>query len=477
MAADIGLIGLGVMGANLALNMAEKGHRVAVFNRSVDKVDAFAATAAGEGLAEAIVPCRSLAELVAELKPPRPVIIMVQAGTPVDEQIEQLSGLLDAGDILIDCGNANFHDTRRRAEAVEADGRLYLGVGVSGGEEGARHGPSIMAGGSVDAWARVEPVFMAIAARHKGEPCCAHLGTDGAGHFVKTIHNGIEYADMQMIADVYGVMRDGLGMEPAAMADVFTGWNAGRLQSYLIEISGAVLARIDDETGKPLIDIILDKAGQKGTGRWSAIEALQLGIPASTIEASVAARNLSAAKEHRVAAEALYGSPRRSLDGSLADPATAIPILKKALLTAKIVAYAQGFDVLDGASRAFGWSLPLATIARIWRAGCIIRSAFLDEIAAVADGDEEDGFALLTTDHFRAMVQDNESALRTVVAAGATSGIPVPALSAALSYLDARRIGRSTANLIQGQRDYFGAHTFERIDKPGAFHADWSGSA
>ncbi|WP_404864373.1 NADP-dependent phosphogluconate dehydrogenase [Georhizobium sp. MAB10] len=467
--AEIGLIGLGVMGSNLALNIAENASTIAVANRTIEKVDAFH-TEAG-ALKDRIVPCRSLEALVGAIRAPRPIIIMTKAGAAVDEQIAALRPLLEAGDIIIDAGNANFHDTVRRSKELEDSGLTFIGMGVSGGEEGARHGPSIMVGGTAEAYARVEPMLKAIAARFEGEPCVAHLGADGAGHFVKTIHNGIEYADMQMIAEIYGIMRDGLGMAPAEMADIFARWNEGPLNSYLIEVTAKALAAKDAETGGALVDQILDSAGQKGTGRWAAIEAQMIGVAATTIESAVAARILSAMKAEREAAEQVFG-PIEPLDASIDRPAI-IDQLEQALLAAKIAAYAQGFAVMAGASADHGWDLPLATIARIWRAGCIIRSQFLDEIAATFEA--ESGTAnLLVTPRFSAMMRDASVGLRKIVALSATSGIPTPALSAALAYFDTYRQARGTANLIQAQRDFFGAHGFERLDGSGPHHGQWN---
>ena len=466
--AEIGLIGLGTMGSNLALNIAEKGHSIAVFNRTVSRVDEFRA-GAGQ-LAERIVPCRDLDELAQAIRPPRPVIIMVAAGTPVDEQIAALRRKLQPNDIVIDAGNANFHDTVRRFKELEGSGLTFIGMGVSGGEEGARHGPSIMVGGTEESWKRVEPVLAAIAARFRGEPCAAWLGPDGAGHFVKTIHNGIEYADMQMIAEIYGILRDGLGMEAKKIAPVFAHWNEGRLNSYLIEITAKVLAADDPKTGRPMVDMILDRAGQKGTGKWSAIEAQQLGVPATTIEAAVAARVLSSFKGERLEAEKIYHDlPAERIGGGrealLAD-------LELALLAGKIAAYAQGFAIMAGASREFGWNLPMPTIAKIWRAGCIIRSAMLDTMAeALASGGAEEN--LLMAPAFVALMKESHSSLRRIVARAALAGLPVPALASALGYFDAYRQGRGTSNLIQAQRDFFGAHGFERIDDKGAFHGQW----
>lgn len=467
--AEIGLVGLGVMGANLALNIAEKGHRIAVYNRTASRTETFM-TEAGD-LADRIVPCESLEALAAAIAPPRPIILMVPAGDPVDQQVEALKPLLDREDIIVDAGNANFRDTRRRMKALEKSGPQFVGMGVSGGEEGARHGPSIMVGGTRAAYERIEPVLTDIAAKYEGEPCRAWLGPDGAGHFVKTIHNGIEYADMQMIAEIYGILRDGFGMEAAAIGDLFARWNTGRLDSYLIEITAKVLETTDPETGKPLVDMILDRAGQKGTGRWAVIEAQMMGTPATAIEAAVAARSLSALKDERIAAEKAYGAPEPSTKGDAGQEF--VNELEAALLAGKIVAYAQGFSVMAAASEEFSWDLPLGEIARIWRAGCIIRSRFLDEIAAAF---EKAGTTnLLMTPAFQPVMAEAHEALRRVIAKSVADGLPVPALSSALAYFDGFRRGRGTANLIQGQRDFFGAHGFERTDAEGEHHGPWHG--
>ena len=467
--AEIGLIGLGVMGSNLALNIAEKGHPIAVFNRTAARTGLFFEEAGS--LREQIVPCTTLSELVAAIRPPRPIIIMVQAGKPVDDQIAALKPLLGKGDIIIDAGNANFRDTIRRFAELEGTGIDFLGVGVSGGEEGARHGPSIMIGGPEPSWKRVENVLTGIAARYKGEPCAAWLGPGGAGHFVKTIHNGIEYADMQMIAEVYGVLRDGLGMAAKDIAEVFAGWNKGRLNSYLIEITASVLAAIDPQTGKPMVDMIRDSAGQKGTGRWAVIEAQMMGVPATGIEAAVAARGLSSMLAERAAAEKIYGPRATHID---TDRASLLADLELALFASKIAAYAQGFAVMRAASVEFDWNLPMATIARIWRAGCIIRSQFLDTIASAFEK-KADLQNLLVSPAFVPMVREAAPSLRRVVSLGALHGLPMPAMSSALAYIDSYAQKRGTANLIQAQRDFFGAHGFERLDAEGAHHGPWAG--
>jgi 6-phosphogluconate dehydrogenase len=463
--ADIGLIGLAVMGSNLALNIAEKGYTIAVHNRTASRIDEFVGMAKEQGLDGKVLPKADLVQFIQAIKAPRSIIIMVKAGKPVDEMIEQLLPHLAQGDAIIECGNSLFTDTQRRFDYLKPKGIGYLGVGVSGGEEGARHGPSIMVGGSKEQWHNAEPVLTAIAAQFNGESCCAYLGEGGAGHFVKTIHNGIEYGDMQMIAEVYGVMRDGLGMSPGECAAVFKDWNKGPLNSYLIEITGHVLAAVDGDTGKPLVELILDKAGQKGTGVWSAIVAQQMGVPATAIEGAVAARSISSRKDERVAAEVIYGKPNRAKTNvTLAD-------LEQALLAGKIVSYAQGFAVIAKASEENGWALPLATIAKIWRAGCIIRSRFLDQMsAAYAKGSNAN---LLVVPDFVALMKDAHPSLRKVVAAAAVGEFPMICLSAALSYFDSYRQAQGTANLTQGQRDFFGAHGFEIVGRGSDLHGTW----
>jgi 6-phosphogluconate dehydrogenase len=468
--ADIGLIGLGVMGANLALNIAENGYRVAVFNRTVAKTHEFYEEAGS--LQDKIIPYETLEDLAKNIRAPRPIILMVKAGEAVDEQIAALKPFLAKDDIIIDAGNANFHDTVRRLAELGPNDPTFVGMGVSGGEEGARHGPSIMVGGTPESYARIEPVLTAISAKYEGESCAALLGPDGAGHFVKTIHNGIEYADMQMIAEVYGVLRDGLGLAPEAIGRIFEKWNAGPLNSYLIEITAKVLRATDKKTGKPVVDVILDSAGQKGTGRWAAIEAQMLGIPATGIEAAVAARSISSLVKERNEASKAYGdlNATKLTDGGR--PTYLIDLLEQGLLAGKIAAYAQGFDVMAGASKEHGWNIPLATTARIWRAGCIIRSQFLDEIAAAFEGSE--GKNLLLVPAFVERMRTGSKSLRKVVAEAALAGLPTPALSAALNYFDGYRQARGTANLIQAQRDFFGAHGFKRLDAEGDFHGPWS---
>lgn len=467
--AEIGLIGLGVMGANLALNIAEKGNRIAVFNRTPEVTRAFYEAAGA--LQDRIIPCETLEEFVAAIRPPRPIIIMIKAGDPVDQQMALLRPILSDNDIIIDAGNANFRDTMRRFDGLKDSGLTFIGMGVSGGEEGARNGPSIMVGGTPESYARVEKVLTSIAAVYDGAPCCAWLGTDGAGHFVKTIHNGIEYADMQMIAEIYGILRDGLNMSASEIANVFGEWNRGRLNSYLIEITEIVLNAADPITGKPIVDMILDQAGQKGTGKWSVIESQQMGVPATAIEAAVAARSISSMKAEREAAESILGLPKVP-EFVVEDRAAFIKDLENALLAAKVGAYAQGFAVMAQASREFNWSLPMPVIAKIWRAGCIIRSQFLDEITT-AFTEAPEAANLIVTPAFANIVKDTDAALRRVVSAAVLHGLPVPALASALGYFDSYRRARGTANVIQGQRDFFGAHGFDRVDGADAHHGPW----
>ncbi len=461
---EIGLIGLGTMGAMLALNIAEKGFAISVWNRTTEVTHRFAAEAGD--LAPKITPTESLKDLVASIRSPRAIILMVPAGQPVDDQIAALRPLLDPEDLIIDAGNANFRDTNRRAAA--ADGYRFLGIGVSGGEEGARHGPAIMGGGEAADWDRVAPVLNAIAAKYEGHPCAGRMGAAGAGHFVKTVHNGIEYADMQMIAEVYGVMRDGMGMQAPAIAEVLSDWNKGPLQSYLIEISAAVAGVIDERARKPILDVILDRAGQKGTGRWTVIEAQHLAAPIPVIDAAVTARNTSARLEERREGQAVFGAAPELL------PKEALTLrdLEQAMIAGKILCYAQGFALISAASADFGWSLPLPDIARVWRAGCIIRSSMLNDMATALT--EDAGRNLMLAPFFADHLKECHGALRKVVAAGASHGLPLPALAAGLAWFDMMRTERSTANMIQGQRDFFGAHGFERLDGGENHHGPWA---
>jgi 6-phosphogluconate dehydrogenase len=466
--AEIGLIGLGVMGQNLALNIADHGFPIAVYNRTTARTEGFAASE--EARSRPIGPCATLEDLVGALRAPRAVILMVQAGAATDEQIAALVPLLEPGDVIVDGGNARYQDTIRRERELRERGLRLLGTGISGGEEGARHGPSIMAGGEPEAYARVRHIFEAIAAKVDGAPCCARLGPDGAGHFVKMLHNGIEYADMQLIAETYALMKRGLDLGYPAMQAAFAAWNQGDLDSYLIEITADILGKRDPDTGQPMVDVILDRAGQKGTGGWAVAAALELGVPAPTIAEAVAARSLSARKDERVqAAPRLAGPAARGDRDAPLDLAT----LRDALLAAKIAAYAQGFAVMAEASAAHGWGLDLGTIATIWRGGCIIRARFLDRIREAYARDPELRNLMLDA-YFAAVLAGAQERLREAVVLAARRGIAAPALGSALAYYDGYRSAQSPANLIQAQRDYFGAHTYERIDRPGSFHSDWS---
>jgi 6-phosphogluconate dehydrogenase len=468
--ADIGLIGLAVMGQNLVLNMDDHGFTVAVFNRTTSKVDQFLEN---EAKGTRVIGTRSLEELVSALKRPRRVMIMVKAGAPVDATIAQLTQLLEPGDIIIDGGNSHFPDSTRRTKELAEKGLLFIGTGVSGGEEGARFGPSIMPGGSPEAWPHVKPIFQSIAAKvADGSPCCDWVGEEGAGHFVKMVHNGIEYGDMQLISEAYDVMQHALGLSPDEMSATFSEWNRGKLDSYLIEITADILA-YKDEDGQPMVDKILDSAGQKGTGKWTAVSALENGIPLTLIGEAVFARFLSALKEERVTAAGVLGSPTPAYTG---DKAALIADLEKALFASKIVSYTQGYMLMRSASEEFGWSLAYGNIALMWRGGCIIRAAFLDDIKAAFD----ENLALnnlLLAPFFKAQVQQAEEAWRRVVSTAVSLGIPVPTLSSALAFYDGYRRERLPANLLQAQRDYFGAHTYERLDKPRGefFHTNWTG--
>lgn len=465
-AAEIGLIGLGVMGSNLAMNIAEKGFRIAVWNRKTERTEAFMENAGD--LAGNITPTKTYEDLVAAIKPPRAIILMVPAGDVIDQVIATLSPLLDADDLIVDAGNANFHNSIRRSKEAEDAPHAFLGMGVSGGAEGARHGPSIMGGGRKADWDRVSHILEAISAKYEGQPCATWMGEDGAGHFVKTVHNGIEYADMQLIAETYGVMRDGMAMTASAIGNVFQTWNDGPLQSYLIEISAKVANTKDAESDKPILDVILDRAGQKGTGRWTVIESQQVGAPVPVIEAAVAARNMSADLATRKTGEDVFGASPLPL------PADALSIdeLEAALMAGKIMCYAQGFALLDKAGETYDWSLPMPEIAEVWREGCIIRSSMLNDMAsALRDAPNRN---LMFAPYFAEKMHTTNAALRKTVAVAVTHGLAVPAMSAALSYFDTMRTTRGTANMIQGQRDYFGQHSFERLDRDGeGYHGPW----
>jgi 6-phosphogluconate dehydrogenase len=467
--ADIGLIGLAVMGENLVLNMESKGFTVAVYNRTAERVDNFTG---GRGAGKRILGYKDITSFVSALKRPRKVFIMVKAGAAVDETIAQLLSALEKGDVIIDGGNSNYDDTIRRNALVESKGLLYVGTGVSGGEEGALLGPSIMPGGSPAAWPLVKPILQKIAARTDGYPCCDWVGENGAGHFVKMVHNGIEYGDMQLICEVYQILKDLLGLSYPQMRDVFDGWNNGRLCSYLIEITRDILGFNDDD-GQPLVEKILDTAGQKGTGKWTGIAALDAGVPLTLIVEAVFSRCLSAAKDERVRAAKAFPAPEINAP---AGKNAFLEDLEKALYAAKIISYAQGFLLLREAAKEHGWNLNYGGIALMWRGGCIIRSVFLGRIkeAYTNNGALEN---LLLDPFFAGIMNDSAPSLRRVVSAAALNGIPAPALTSALSYFDAYRSERLPANLLQAQRDYFGAHTYERVDRKRGemFHTNWTG--
>ncbi|WP_210479463.1 NADP-dependent phosphogluconate dehydrogenase [Naasia sp. SYSU D00948] len=466
--ANIGVVGLAVMGSNLARNLASReGNRVAVYNRTWERT---------EGVVEAFpdaefIPARTMEEFAASLKKPRAAIIMVKAGRPTDAVIEELTRVFEPGDIIVDGGNALFTDTIRREKAVRETGINFVGAGISGGEEGALKGPSIMPGGSAEAWETLGPIFRSIAAIAEGEPCVTHVGTDGAGHFVKMIHNGIEYADMQLIAEAYDLIRRGTGKSPAEIAEIFAEWNKGELESYLIEITAEVLRQVDAETGKPLVDVILDQAGAKGTGAWTVQTALDLGIPVSGIAEAVFARSLSSKPAQRAAASNLPGPAE---EWTVDDPEGFIEDVRQALYASKIVAYSQGFDEIVAGAEQYGWDIKKGEIAKIWRGGCIIRAQFLNRITEAYE-DDPGLVALLTAPYFRRALTEAEPAWRRVVIAAVQGGIPSPAFSSSLAYYDGLRADRLPAALVQGQRDFFGAHTYRRVDKEGTFHTLWSG--
>ncbi|HTX73107.1 MAG TPA: decarboxylating NADP(+)-dependent phosphogluconate dehydrogenase [Rectinemataceae bacterium] len=472
MEADIGLIGLAVMGQNLVLNMNDHGYSVAVYNRTHTVTEQFlSGPAAGRS---DIVGARSLEELCASLARPRKVMLLIKAGAPVDEMLEHLGPFLESGDIVIDGGNSYFEDTVRRVKSFGERGIHFVGMGVSGGEEGARNGPSLMPGGDAPAWAGVRSIFTDIAAKTAtGESCCAWIGSEGAGHFVKMVHNGIEYGDMELIAETYHLMREAYGMSAPAMADAFRDWNRTELESYLIEITEAIL-RFPDPDGSPLVERILDSAGQKGTGKWVSQTSLDAGVPLTLITEAVFARFLSALVEERADAADILEGPKAA---AAAPTVTTLEDLRRALLAAKIVSYAQGFMLMREVGSARGWDLDYGSIAQVWRGGCIIRSAFLDRIKQAFDRDAELPSLLVDT-YFAGILGDCQAALRRVVAAAAATGVPIPSLSAALAFYDGYRCARLPANLIQAQRDYFGAHTYERVDRPrGEFHhTDWTGT-
>ncbi|HBT15706.1 MAG TPA: phosphogluconate dehydrogenase (NADP(+)-dependent, decarboxylating) [Firmicutes bacterium] len=468
--ADLGLIGLAVMGENLVMNMESKGFTVAVFNRTVDKVDKFIQ---GRGAGKNFIGAQSLEDLVGSLERPRKVMMLVKAGQPVDDFIEQLIPLLEPGDIIIDGGNSHFPDTVRRTKYVESKGLLFIGTGVSGGEEGALKGPSMMPGGSPQAWPFVKNIFQSIAAKvDDGTPCCDWVGEDWAGHFVKMVHNGIEYGDIQIINEAYHLMKDLLGMDALEQAEIFKQWNQGKLDSYLIEITGNILA-YKDEDGTPMVDKILDKAGQKGTGKWTVVSALEVGVPLTLIGESVFSRNLSAQKDLRTKASKVIAQQKPNFIG---DKQQFINDLEQAIYAAKIISYAQGYDLMTEAAKEYKWNLNYGGIALMWRGGCIIRSRFLGDIKNAYDKNPNLENLLLDP-FFKNAIESAQESWRRVCSTALLNGIPAPALTSALSYFDGFRTERLPANLLQAQRDYFGAHQYERTDKPRGkfFHTDWTG--
>jgi 6-phosphogluconate dehydrogenase len=464
---DIGLIGLAVMGENLALNMESKGFSVAVFNRTTEVTEKFAS---GRGEGKNIQPTRTVEEFVGALKKPRKAMIMVKAGAPVDAVIGQLAPLLEKGDVIIDGGNSLFTDTQRRGKELENRGIHFVGCGVSGGEEGALKGPSLMPGGSRESWEIIAPIFRKIAAQVDGEPCCRYMGPDGAGHYVKMVHNGIEYGDIQLICEAYAVLKDIVETNAAQLAETFAEWNKGELDSYLIEITSQIFRKIDPETDNPLVDMILDKAGQKGTGIWTLQSAITQSVVISTINAAVEARVISSRKEERVAASKILPQPKaRKFKG---DRTRLVNAVRDALYASKIVSYAQGMELLHAASSEYKWNLNLSDIATIWRGGCIIRAKFLNRIVE-AYRREPALHNLLLDRYFTKIIRKMQRNWRVAVSTAIKHGVAVPAFSASLAYFDSYRQARLPANLLQAQRDFFGAHTYERIDKPGVFHTEW----
>ena len=458
------------MGENLARNLASHGARVVVYNRTRKRTDDFMAA---HGAGGDFRPAGSLEEMARILKPPRAILLMVKAGSAVDEAIDSLTKVLEPGDTIIDGGNSLFHDTRRRAAAVEKSGLGFIGAGVSGGEEGALRGPSIMPGGTRASYERVAEMLTAISANVDGTPCCTYIGPDGAGHFVKMVHNGIEYADIQLIAETYDFLRQALGMTPAELAAVFREWNQGELQSYLIEITANVLAKTNDATNTPLVDVIEDEAEQKGTGRWTSESALELGVPLTGITEAVFARMLSSQKAQRVRAAEILAGPVGGKDPAAATRTELVDDVRDALYASKIVAYAQGFEHLRAGSKEFGWNLDLGALATIWRGGCIIRAQFLDRIKD-AYAESPDLPNLMLAPFFQQALASSQQAWRSVVKQAVDQGVPIPAFASSLAYYDGYRRARGPANLIQGLRDYFGAHTYHRIDREGSFHTRWA---
>ena len=467
---DIGLIGLAVMGENLALNMESKGFAVAVFNRTTEVTEKFAD---GRAKGKNIKPTRTMEEFVAALKRPRKAMIMVKSGAPVDSVIGQLAPLLEKGDVIIDGGNSLFTDTQRRGKELEDKEIHFVGMGVSGGEEGALKGPSLMPGGSRESWEIIAPIFRKIAAQVDGEPCCRYMGPDGAGHYVKMVHNGIEYGDIQLICEAYAILKDIVEMDAAQLAETFAEWNRGELDSYLIEITSQIFRKIDPQTGTPLVDVILDKAGQKGTGIWTLQAAIRQSVVISTINAAVEARVVSSRKEDRVAASKILPQPRgRKFRGNRARFVNAV---RDALYASKIVSYAQGMELLRAASTEYKWNLNLSDIATIWRGGCIIRAKFLNRIVEAYQRDPA-LHNLLLDRYFTKIIRKTQRNWRVAVSTAIKHGVAVPAFSASLAYFDSYRQARLPANLLQAQRDFFGAHTYERVDKPGVFHTEWAES-
>jgi len=464
---DIGLVGLAVMGENLVLNMESKGFSVSVYNRTTEVTDKFAA---GRAKGKRIVATHSIEEFVKSLARPRKVMIMVKAGAAVDAVIDQLLPHLEQGDVIIDGGNSLFTDTQRRDKALTGKGFHFLGMGVSGGEEGALKGPSLMPGGSKDAWEIVAPIFQKIAAQVEGEACCRYMGPDGAGHYVKMVHNGIEYGDMQLICEAYAILRDLLGVTPPELHDIFSEWNRGDLDSFLIEITANIFTKKDPDTGKALVDVILDKAGQKGTGRWTLQSAIEQAVVVSTINAAVEARVLSAMKDQRVRASKQLPAPAKF--NYTGDRQALIDAVRDALYASKIISYAQGFSLFEAAGKQFNWSLHYGDIATIWRGGCIIRAKFLNRIKEAFDR-EPNLENLMLDAFFKGVLTKAQANWRTAVSLAIQAGVAVPAFSASLAYFDSYRQERLPANLLQAQRDYFGAHTYERTDKPGVFHTEW----
>lgn len=467
---QIGVIGLAVMGKNLALNIESKGYSVSVYNRSREAIDELVAEAKDKN----IVGTYSLEEFVNSLETPRKIIIMIRAGKPVDDTIESLKQYISKGDLIIDCGNSFYEDTIRRSKALAKEGYLFIGSGVSGGEEGALHGPSIMPGGPKEAYDMIEPIFTAISAKVDNDPCCTYIGADGAGHYVKMVHNGIEYGDMQLISEAYCLLKDVLGLTNDELYEIFDDWNKGELDSYLIEITRDIFAKKDEETGKPMLDLILDTAGQKGTGKWASKSALDLGLSTPTITEAVFARCISAIKEERVAASKILSGPSTQM--SSIDKKEFIESVRQALYASKICSYAQGFALMKAAAQEYDWDLNYGNIAMIFRGGCIIRAQFLNKIKEAYDK-KPDLPNLMLDSYFKEVLQKYQDGWRKAVATAIQVGIPVPAFSSALSYYDSYRRETLPANMLQAQRDYFGAHTYERVDRPRGefYHTNWTG--